>query len=72
MEILRVLSSNSFTVGTDDGLMISFQESQIHNHMVMLKLQRHTISIKIQESRKLKYKDNDFRNSEVQDLPQRF
>ncbi|GJT20181.1 hypothetical protein Tco_0878887 [Tanacetum coccineum] len=32
----------------------SFQQSQIHYHMLMLKLQRHTISIKIQESRNLK------------------
>ncbi|GJW64626.1 hypothetical protein Tco_0116510 [Tanacetum coccineum] len=31
--------------------------------------QRHTISIKIQESRKLKFKDKDFRNFDIQDLP---
>ncbi|GKA58886.1 hypothetical protein Tco_0758199 [Tanacetum coccineum] len=55
--------------GTNDGVAASLQLSQIHNHMLMLKLQRHTISIKIQESRKLKFKDKDFRNSDFQDLP---
>ncbi|GJU57037.1 hypothetical protein Tco_1234803 [Tanacetum coccineum] len=39
----------------------SFQLSRIHYHMLMLKLQRHTIGIKIQESRKLKLKDKEFR-----------
>ncbi|GKC27903.1 hypothetical protein Tco_1035197 [Tanacetum coccineum] len=40
--------------------------------MLMLKLQRHTISIKIQESRKRKFKDKDFRNSDIKDLPLRY
>ncbi|GJW33362.1 hypothetical protein Tco_0053394 [Tanacetum coccineum] len=40
--------------------------------MLILKLQRHTISIKIQESRKLKFKDKDFYNSDIQDLPYRY
>nr|GEX90780.1 hypothetical protein [Tanacetum cinerariifolium] len=30
------------------------------------------LSIKIQESRKLKHKDKDFRNSDIQDLPSRY
>ncbi|GJY32181.1 isoamylase 3, chloroplastic, partial [Tanacetum coccineum] len=42
---------DSYKDGDGDTL---FQQSQIHYHMLMLKLQRHTISIKIQESRKLK------------------
>ncbi|GJW42336.1 hypothetical protein Tco_0071135 [Tanacetum coccineum] len=42
------------TEGTNDDVEASFQQSPIHYHMLMLKLQRHTISIKIQESRKLK------------------
>ncbi|GJZ82953.1 hypothetical protein Tco_0648126 [Tanacetum coccineum] len=46
-----------------------FQLSLIYYHMLMFKLQRHTISIKTQESRKLKLKEKDFRNSDIQDLP---
>ncbi|GJR30422.1 auxin efflux carrier [Tanacetum coccineum] len=40
--------------GTNDDVGASFQQSLIHYHMLMLKLQRPTIRIKIQESRKLK------------------
>ncbi|GKB58215.1 hypothetical protein Tco_0914401, partial [Tanacetum coccineum] len=36
---------------TNDGVASSFQQSRIHYQMLMLKLQRHTISIKIRESR---------------------
>ncbi|GJV17213.1 hypothetical protein Tco_1362536 [Tanacetum coccineum] len=49
------------TRGTNDDVAASFQQSRIHYHMLMLKPQRHTISIKIQELRKLKYKEKDFR-----------
>ncbi|GJT04407.1 hypothetical protein Tco_0838869 [Tanacetum coccineum] len=69
MEILPESTSKISAVGTNDDVAASFQHSQIHYHMLMLKLQRHTISIKIQESRKLKFKDKDFRNSDIQDLP---
>ncbi|GJR54060.1 hypothetical protein Tco_1404581, partial [Tanacetum coccineum] len=54
-------NSSSLSAGTKDGVAASFQQSRIHYHMLMLKQQRHTISIKIQESRKLKFKDKDFR-----------
>ncbi|GJV38829.1 hypothetical protein Tco_1417269 [Tanacetum coccineum] len=53
-------NSSSLSAGTKDGVAASFQQSRIHYHMLMLKQQRHTISIKIQESRKLKFKDKDF------------
>ncbi|GJS49677.1 retrovirus-related pol polyprotein from transposon TNT 1-94 [Tanacetum coccineum] len=46
------------TRGTNDEVAASFQQSQIHYHMLMLKLQRHTITIKIQESRKLNFQDD--------------
>ncbi|GKC93812.1 hypothetical protein Tco_1159254 [Tanacetum coccineum] len=55
MEILLEPTSNKLLVGTNDDVAASFQQSRIHYHTLMLKLQRHTISIKIQESRKLKY-----------------
>ncbi|GJV98402.1 retrovirus-related pol polyprotein from transposon TNT 1-94 [Tanacetum coccineum] len=50
-------SSRHYTLllqGTNDGVAASFQKSLIHYHMLKLKQQRHTISIKIQDSRKLK------------------
>ncbi|GJR95499.1 hypothetical protein Tco_0267673 [Tanacetum coccineum] len=78
MEILPVSTSNNTVVsphgirGTNDSVATSFQQSLIHYHMLMIKLQRHTICIKIQESRKLKFKDKDFRNSDIQDLPKRY
>ncbi|GJU71090.1 hypothetical protein Tco_1262495 [Tanacetum coccineum] len=61
--------SLDLSAGTEDGVTTSLQQSHIHHHMLMLKLQRYTISIKIQESRKLMFKDKDFRNSDIQDLP---
>ncbi|GJZ43393.1 hypothetical protein Tco_0590648 [Tanacetum coccineum] len=42
-------TSNKLLVGTNDDVAASFQQSRIHYHMLMLKLQRHTTSIKIQE-----------------------
>ncbi|GJS39400.1 hypothetical protein Tco_0564443 [Tanacetum coccineum] len=42
----------------DDGVATSFQQSQIHYHMLMLKLQRHTFGIKILKSRKLNFPDD--------------
>ncbi|GKD47139.1 hypothetical protein Tco_1271784 [Tanacetum coccineum] len=45
-------------IGTNDSVAASFQQSQIHYHMLMLKLQRYTIVIKIQESRKLNFSDD--------------
>ncbi|GJS14469.1 DNA damage-inducible protein 1-like protein [Tanacetum coccineum] len=54
MEILLEPTSNKLLVGTNDGVAASFQKSLIHYHMLKLKQQRHTISIKIQDSRKLK------------------
>nr|GEV61856.1 hypothetical protein [Tanacetum cinerariifolium] len=52
MEILLEPTSNKLSVGINDGVTASFHHIQIHYHMLMLKLQRHTISIKIHESRK--------------------
>ncbi|GJR36617.1 hypothetical protein Tco_1212301 [Tanacetum coccineum] len=60
---------------TDDGVVASFQQSQIHYHMLMLKLQRHTISIKIQESRIKKaqvLKTKTSANFDKQDIPLRY
>ncbi|GJX99697.1 hypothetical protein Tco_0356716 [Tanacetum coccineum] len=51
MEFLPVSSSNNITVGVDDSVTTSFQHPQNHYHMLILKLQRHTIGIK--DSRKL-------------------
>nr|GEW11523.1 retrovirus-related Pol polyprotein from transposon TNT 1-94 [Tanacetum cinerariifolium] len=42
MEILLEPISNKLLVGFDDGVAASFQQSRIHHHMLMLKLQRHT------------------------------
>ncbi|GJY80507.1 hypothetical protein Tco_0493258 [Tanacetum coccineum] len=55
------------TGGINDGVAASLQLSQIHYHMLILKLQRHTISIKIQESRELNTKTSA--NYDIQDLP---
>ncbi|GJS24442.1 retrovirus-related pol polyprotein from transposon TNT 1-94 [Tanacetum coccineum] len=55
------------TGGENDGVAASLQLSQIHYHMLILKLQRHTISIKIQESRELNTKTPA--NYDIQDLP---
>ncbi|GJV28810.1 hypothetical protein Tco_1385258 [Tanacetum coccineum] len=69
MEILPESTSNRSTVGTNDGVAASFQQSLIHYHMLMLKLQRHTISIKIQESRNLKnQRQRLLQNSNIKDL----
>nr|GEX71695.1 hypothetical protein [Tanacetum cinerariifolium] len=48
MEILLEPASNKLLVGLDDGVAASFQWSQIHHHMFMLKRQRNT---KHQDSR---------------------
>ncbi|GKA09541.1 retrovirus-related pol polyprotein from transposon TNT 1-94 [Tanacetum coccineum] len=58
---------------TNDDVAASFQQSLIHYHMLMLKLQRHTISIKIQESRKSQELKNrkTHANSDVQYIPKR-
>ncbi|GJY49185.1 hypothetical protein Tco_0439141 [Tanacetum coccineum] len=53
--------STEFYLRLYGGGDIPSQLRSIHHHMLMLKLQRHTLSIKIQESRRLKLKDKDFR-----------
>nr|GEZ01015.1 hypothetical protein [Tanacetum cinerariifolium] len=63
MEIILESTSNSSAVGTNDGVAASFQQSRIHNHMLMLKLQRHTISIKKVQVLKTK----TFANSDIKD-----
>ncbi|GKB50058.1 hypothetical protein Tco_0900811 [Tanacetum coccineum] len=57
------------TKGLDDSVATLFHHSWIHYHMLILKIQRHTKSIKIQELRKLKINQRQIRNSDIQDLP---
>ncbi|GKD30903.1 hypothetical protein Tco_1241681, partial [Tanacetum coccineum] len=53
---------------TNDGVAASFQRSQIHHHMLMLRLQRHTISIKIQRIKKAQVlKTKTSANSDIND-----
>nr|GEV76030.1 ribosomal L1 domain-containing protein CG13096-like [Tanacetum cinerariifolium] len=74
MEILLEPASNKLLVGLGDGVAASFQQSRIHHHMLMHKLQRHTKHqesiIKNQESSNTKTKT--FANSDIQDLPSRY
>ncbi|GKC53435.1 hypothetical protein Tco_1076180 [Tanacetum coccineum] len=63
------------SIGTNDGVAASLQQSRIHYHMLILKLQRHTLSIKNQESRIKKaqvLKIKTSVNSDKQDLPLRY
>ncbi|GJS18078.1 hypothetical protein Tco_0412550 [Tanacetum coccineum] len=46
MEILLVSSSNSTAVGTNVGVAAPFQQSRIHYHMLILKLQKSYIQLK--------------------------
>nr|GEX12356.1 retrovirus-related Pol polyprotein from transposon TNT 1-94 [Tanacetum cinerariifolium] len=67
MEILLESTSNKLLVGD------LRDSSRIHYHMLMLKLQRHTISIKIQESRKLKNQRQRLLQTLIyKDLPLRY
>nr|GEU68074.1 hypothetical protein [Tanacetum cinerariifolium] len=75
MEILLEPTSNKLSVGTNDDVAASFQQSATHYHMFMLKLQRHTISIKYQVSSIKKAQDLKTKtsaNSDIQDLPIRY
>nr|GEU55312.1 retrovirus-related Pol polyprotein from transposon TNT 1-94 [Tanacetum cinerariifolium] len=68
MEILLEPTSNELLVGLDDGIAASFQQSRIHHHMLMLKLQRHT---KHQDSRIKKAQESKTKTSanfDIQDL----
>nr|GEU84847.1 retrotransposon protein, putative, unclassified [Tanacetum cinerariifolium] len=71
MEILLEPTSNKLLVGLDNGVVASFQWSQIHYHMHMLKLQRHTkhqdLRIKKAQTQRL-----TFANSNKQNLPLRY
>ncbi|GJS74948.1 hypothetical protein Tco_0724829 [Tanacetum coccineum] len=59
--LFKESTSNSSAVGTNDSVAASFQLIWIHYHMLMLKLQRHTILLasrfKNQESSSIKDKD---------------
>ncbi|GJT10659.1 hypothetical protein Tco_0857701 [Tanacetum coccineum] len=63
-ECIQTLDSSA---GTNDGVAALFQHSLIHYHILMLKLQRNTISIKIQESRKQELKTKTSANSDIKD-----
>ncbi|GKB37441.1 hypothetical protein Tco_0882383 [Tanacetum coccineum] len=62
------VNSNRLSVGTNDRVATSFQQSLIHYHMLMPKLQRHTISIK----KAYELKTKTFASSDIQDLPLRY
>ncbi|GJY07280.1 hypothetical protein Tco_0374334 [Tanacetum coccineum] len=58
-----------FTAGTNNGVAASFQQSPIHYHMLMLKLQRHAKSIKdIKNQEIAELKDKERPNSVIKDL----
>ncbi|GJR81963.1 putative ribonuclease H-like domain-containing protein [Tanacetum coccineum] len=55
-------------IGTNNGVAASFQQSQIHYHMLILRLQRHTISIKIQRIKNAQVlKTKTSANSDIND-----
>nr|GEU31280.1 hypothetical protein [Tanacetum cinerariifolium] len=72
MEIMHEPTSNKLLVGLDNGVAASFQQSQIHHHMLMLKLLRHTKHQDLRIKKAQESKTNTSVNSDIQDLLLRY